>query len=86
MNYSEIQNATIEQLTAELGDDCYTMETIDQARVVLARRIAVFMGVDLIDSETNETIRRASEDEAAESIRNGHEGHIVVDGRKCYVA
>lgn len=86
MTFSEITTATLDQLAQELGDDRYTADTIEDARKVLAIRIATFIGVDLIDSETNEVIRRASQDEAAESVAAGHEGHILVAGRKCYVA
>jgi hypothetical protein len=40
----------------------------------------------LYDSETNERIREATEAEAEESFGCGQpEGHIEVDGRRCYV-
>jgi len=42
---------------------------------------------DLIDSDTGETIRAATVDEAIESFATDTaEGHILVDGRRCYVA
>jgi hypothetical protein len=40
----------------------------------------------LTDSETGETLRLATAEEAAESLRAGDEGHILVDGRRCYAA
>jgi hypothetical protein len=86
MTFDQIATATIDQLNAELGDQNYTADTIADARRVLAIRIAAFVGVDLIDSETNEVIRRAECEEAAESANAGPEGHIMADGRKCYVA
>jgi len=41
---------------------------------------------NLVDSDTNEDIRHATAEEVIESVNAGHEGHILVDGRKCYVA
>ena len=40
---------------------------------------------DLCDSETTEVIRPATIAEACESATAGPEGHIVIDGRRCYV-
>lgn len=39
----------------------------------------------LCDSTTNETIRAATLRETVESLTASAEGHILVDGRKCYV-
>lgn len=41
---------------------------------------------DLYDSDTAETIREATAEEAIESALARPEGHILVDGRRCYVA
>lgn len=41
---------------------------------------------DLTDSETGETIRKATAEEAIESLTASYEGHIDVDGRDCYVS
>jgi hypothetical protein len=41
---------------------------------------------DLMDSDTAETIREATVAEAIESAMARPEGHILVDGRRCYVA
>jgi len=87
MTFDKIAIATIDELNRELGED-YPSDAIAQAREVLAARFSCFVGVDLIDSETSETsevIRRATEDEAVQSVQT-IEGHILVDGRKCYVA
>jgi hypothetical protein len=40
---------------------------------------------DLCDSETTEVIREATIAEACASATAGLEGHILVDGRRCYV-
>jgi len=40
---------------------------------------------DLCDSDTTEVIREATIDEAIASATAGPEGHILVDGRRCYV-
>ena len=40
---------------------------------------------DLCDSDTAEVIRPATIAEACESATAGPEGHIEVDGRRCYV-
>jgi len=39
----------------------------------------------LYDSDTADPIRLADRDEIIASIRAGPEGHITVDGRRCYV-
>lgn len=39
----------------------------------------------LCDSATNETIREATLRETVESLTASAEGHILVDGRRCYV-
>lgn len=39
----------------------------------------------LCDSTTNETIREATQDETVASLMASAEGHIEVDGRRCYV-
>lgn len=41
---------------------------------------------DLCDSETNKVIRSAIPAEMVASLRAGADGHILVDGRKVYVA
>jgi hypothetical protein len=44
---------------------------------------------DLIDSDTNETLRNATVHEqlaSDASEERGQHGHIKVDGRRCYVA
>lgn len=41
---------------------------------------------DLTDSQTGETIRLATVDEAVASLTAAHEGHIEIDGRDCYVS
>ncbi len=44
------------------------------------------LGTTLYDSKTATVIRPATREEAIESANAGPEGHILVDGRKCYVA
>jgi hypothetical protein len=87
-NFSEISTATIDQLTDELAaagwDSCET--SIRSARGSVARLLNATAGLALYDSETALVIRPATDDEAAESANAGSEGHILVDGRRCYVA
>ena len=40
---------------------------------------------DLLESDTNNLIRKATWNEARESARESAEGHIVVGGVRCYV-
>jgi len=88
MTFDQIATATLEQLTDELAaagwDSCET--SIDAARESVARLLNSAVGLTLYDSETARFIRPATDDEAAESANAGPEGHIMVDGRKCYVA
>ena len=88
LTYAQIATATLDQLTDELaaaGWDSTQTETRD-ARDAVARLLHETVGpFDLCDSETNDDIREATADEAAESVNAGPEGHIMVDGRKCYV-
>lgn len=56
----------------------------DNARRILAA-VAAGERVDLVDSETGEVLRAATEEEATASAHAGPEGHILVDGRRCYV-
>lgn len=89
MSLSQIHTATLDQLTDELGAACWesTQTEIYDARESVARLAHVMDGpFDLCDSETNSVIREATEDEVAESVLAGPEGHILVDGRRCYVS
>jgi len=89
MNFSQISTATLGQLTDELaaaGWDSSQTE-INDARDAVARLLHETFGpFDLRDSETNEGLREATEGETAESVLAGPEGHILIDGRRCYVA
>jgi hypothetical protein len=87
MHFDQIRTATIDQLTDELaaaGRDS-TQTDIHDAREAVARLVNQSQPRQLCDSETGEAIRPATDDEAAESIAAGDEGHILVGGRKCYV-
>jgi hypothetical protein len=89
IHYTEIANATLGQLTDELAGAGWdsTQTEIGDARGAVARLLHETAGpFDLIDSETNEVLRRATVDEAAESAAAGTEGHFLVDGCRCYVA
>lgn len=57
-------------------------------RLALGLLLDALTGVtsDLYDSDTAETIREATAQEAIESALARPEGHILVDGRRCYVA
>jgi hypothetical protein len=88
MTIDQIATASIDQLTDELaaaGWDSAQTELSD-AREAAARLLHSAAGpFDLIDSETNDVIREATESETVESVLAGPEGHITVDGRRCYV-
>jgi hypothetical protein len=89
IHYTEIANATLDQLTDELAAAGWdsTQTEIGDAREAVARLLHETVGpFDLQDSETDEVIRAATADEAAESANAGAEGHILIDGRRCYVA
>jgi hypothetical protein len=88
MTYSEIRNATLDQLTDELAAAGWdsTQDDIYAARDAVARLINETQSLDLHDYRTGDPIRKATDDEAAESINAGHEGVITVDCQRCYVA
>ena len=89
MSFEQIATATIDQLTDELAAAGWdsTQTDIHTAREAVARLLHETVGpFNLRDSETNDDIREATAGEAAESVNAGPEGHILVDGRKCYVA
>ena len=77
-------SGTIEQrLTAAIDGDL-TRED----RIALGLLLDALTGVtsDLCDSDTTDTIREATADEAIASALARPEGHILVDGRRCYVS
>jgi hypothetical protein len=89
MSFSEIANATLEQLTAELGAagrDSTQAET-HAARSAVACLLNECGDLRLYDSETGDLISSTVADEQAEESARTPEGHIVMDGgRKCYVS
>jgi hypothetical protein len=87
MTFSQIATADLGQLTDELAAAGWdsTQADICDARDALARLLNEVSGMRLYDSETNEPVGDATDDQAAESARS-IEGHILVDGRKCYVS
>jgi hypothetical protein len=87
MTFAQISSATLDQLTDELAAAGWdsTQTDICDARDAVARLLNETAGLRLYDSETNEPIGDATDDQAAESARS-IEGHILVDNRKCYVA
>ena len=89
MNRNQVAVANLEQLTDELAAAGWDSTQTDarDARVAVARLLHETVGpLDLLDSETNDDIREATEEETVESVLSGLEGHILVDGRRCYVA
>ena len=78
MRYQEITNATLDQLTDELGAAGWysTLTDVREAREAVARLIQETRGLDLV-REDGEVIGRASGDEAAESCHSA-EGWILV--------
>jgi hypothetical protein len=88
MYYTEIANATLGQLTDELAAAGWdsTQTEIYEAREAVARLLHEMSGpFYLCESETNEIIRMATVDEVVESANAGPEGHILTNGRRCYV-
>ena len=97
MTYAQIATATLDQLTDELAAAGWdsTQDDVYSARDAAARLLHETWGpFDLIDSDTNDVIRDATADEAAESALAGAEGHILIDcrgegreedSRRCYV-
>ena len=89
MTYDKIATATLDTLTSELAAAGWdsTQRDVLAARDAVARLLdEVYGPIKLIDSETNDYIRYATADEAAESVCEGPEGHILVDGNQCYVS
>lgn len=89
LHFNDIPLATLEQLTDELAAAGWdsTQTEIHDAREAVARLLHETVGpFDLQDSATNDVLRPATADEAAESVNAAAEGHILVDGRRCYVA
>lgn len=67
-----------------LGTDC-DLTSADRDGLRLLLDAATGITSDLCDSETAEAIREATIAEACASATAGPEGHILVDGRRCYV-
>lgn len=67
-----------------LGTDC-DLSNSDKDGLRLLLDAATGITSDLCDSDTTEVIREATIDEACQSATAGPEGHILVDGRRCYV-
>lgn len=57
----------------------------DRQALLMLEDVLTGVSSDLMDSDTAEKIRDATEDEAIESALVRPEGHIMVDGRRCYV-
>jgi hypothetical protein len=87
LHFDDIATATLEQLTDELAAAGWesTKTEICDAREAMVRLHFSLHQISLCDSETCETLRHATIDEAIESVNAGAEGHILVDGRRCYV-
>ena len=68
-----------------LGTDCDICGD-DRDRLRLLLDAATGITSDLTCSDTNDVIREATIDEACASAEAGAEGHILIDGRRCYVA
>ena len=87
LHFNDIATATLNELTDELigvGIKSHYTE-ISEAREAMVRVYFAVHYLSLCDSETCETLRNATVEEAIESVNAGAEGHILVDGRRCYV-
>ena len=88
MLFTNIASATLDTLTDELAAAGWdsTQTSVMDARDAVARLLNDTADLRLYDSETGELITSSvTDDQAAESAQS-FEGHILVDGRKCYVA
>ncbi len=87
MNFSEIANATLEKLTDELAAGGYdsTQTDLSDARSAVACLLNECGDLRLYDSNTGELITSTVENGQAKESAQTTEGHIIVDGRKCYV-
>lgn len=88
MSFTEIWNAEIDELTDELAAAGWSSEetNVDDARQSVARLVNEYGDLRLYDSDAGDLIRsQVSGDEAARSCLTP-EGHILVDGVRCYVA
>lgn len=97
---SDVSNASLDRLTDELAAAAYPSEvgSINDARRDVAIMLHEMFGpFNLCDSDSNDTLREATQDETVDSVLAGPEGHIVVDWRseggwngedyrRCYVA
>lgn len=88
MTYDQIATATMEQLTDELAAAGWesTQTEIREAREAVARLLYETAGPFELRAEFIGTIRKATADEAVESVLAGPEGWIMVDGVRCYVS
>lgn len=88
--YDDATGTTEERLEAVIGhknlgtDGDLTSE--DRNALELLRDALTGVTSDLYDSDTADVIREATAEEAVESALAGPEGHILVDGRRCYVS
>lgn len=88
MTLTQAGQASLDELNAELGAaGHYSGNTeLYDARAAIAHVLYVHSGpFDLLDSETNDVIREATYQETVDSLLASPEGHILVDGRRCYV-
>lgn len=88
MTLAQVKTATLDELTDELAAACWdsTQTNLIDARDAVARLLNELGDLRLYDSETGELITSTvTDDQAAESAQT-IEGHITVDGRKCYVS
>ncbi len=85
--FSDIWNATLDQLNHELADAGWdsSHEDLYYARDAVGRLFNAGRLLELVDSDTNEVISdTVTDDQAAESCQTAA-GHIDVDSRTCYV-
>ena len=89
MTIDQIATATMDQLTDELAAAGWDSEErqLQAARESVAKLIYSTQGpFFLIDSELGESFGQATEAEFIESVLASPEGHILVNGMRCYVA
>lgn len=87
VNLGDIHTLNIEQLADRVSDPDRPRSPDELRRAVVEKMYDDYGPFDLCDSETNDIIRDATLQETIESaLFAGPEGHILVDGRRCYVS
>jgi hypothetical protein len=88
IQFSQIRHVSLETLTDELAAAGWdsTQTTYQEAREAVACMLNSLSDLRLYDSITGELVTSNVSDETAMDSANEEGGHVLVDGRLCYVA